>query len=261
MADRGAACRKVSFPSLCGLIFHPTHGWILYDTGYSQHFHDATQLFPELLYRKTLPIALPHHEELLVQMHTRGITPADIRIIIISHYHGDHVSGLRDFPQARFIALKADTHHMLSLIGHRFKATAQGCLPGLVPSNFVSRLSYADDQPLITLPLFMAEFQYGFDLLGDGSLIGIPLSGHSSGQLGVWIPYVQNKKPAFLVADACWSEPACKEGRLPSRATLFINANKQQFHDTFFKLHHLINQEPSLAIIPSHCTTSWHNYA
>ena len=42
MADRGGRMAQVAFPALCGLIRHPSQGWILYDTGYSEHFFMAT---------------------------------------------------------------------------------------------------------------------------------------------------------------------------------------------------------------------------
>ena len=35
MAARGGRLSLVNFPALCGLIRHPSLGWILYDTGYA----------------------------------------------------------------------------------------------------------------------------------------------------------------------------------------------------------------------------------
>ncbi|MDA3876997.1 MAG: MBL fold metallo-hydrolase [Halothiobacillus sp.] len=259
MAARGGRLGLVDFPALCGLIHHPNHGWILYDTGYAEHFFDATQTWPERLYRMALPAQLPPNEALVNQLMTLGITPADISMVIVSHYHGDHIAGLKDFPNARFIALRADTDRLKSLNGHRLKATMDGLLLSLLPANFFSRLHDAETCRSLALPDWMAPFSTAYDLLGDGSILGVPLPGHSDGQLGLLIPDA-NGRPAFLVADACWSLPACKEGRLPSRFALFVNADRQRFQETFLGVRALALREPEVSILPSHCTVAWEEY-
>jgi glyoxylase-like metal-dependent hydrolase (beta-lactamase superfamily II) len=259
MAARGGRLSLVEFPALCGLIRHPSLGWILYDTGYAEHFFDATEPWPERLYRNVLPVDLPPSEKLINQLAQFGITPRDIAIVIISHYHGDHIAGLRDFPNARFIALKADTHRLKLLQGRRLQATLKAHLHGLLPPDFFSRLEDADACLSRSLPVWMKPFSDGLDLLGDGSLLGVPLPGHSNGQLGLFMPDV-NGQPVFLVADACWSLPACKEGRLPSRLALFVSAERQRFKETFFGLRDLAVRESAISLLPSHCPVAWEDY-
>jgi glyoxylase-like metal-dependent hydrolase (beta-lactamase superfamily II) len=259
LAARGGRLLPVDFPALCGLIQHPTLGWILYDTGYSDHLFDATEHWPERLYRTAVPVTLPSTERLHVQLAGFGITPADISVVIISHYHGDHVAGLKDFPNARFLALRADTDEIQALKGHRWRSTIKGNLPGLLPDDFSSRLEEADECRAQRLPAWMKPFENGIDLLGDGSLLGVPLPGHSSGQLGVFVPDADGR-PAFLVADACWSLPACREGRLPSRLTLFIAADRRRLRETFFGLQELSLRESAIALLPSHCPVAWDEY-
>lgn len=260
VAARGGRLALVEFPALCGLIRHPARGWILFDTGYSSHFFEATSSWPEKLYRTMLPVDLPPSEHLTAQLRQFGIRPADISTVIISHYHGDHIAGLRDFPGADFIALLADTHALQALQGRRWRATLNGQLPGLLPENFFSRLHHADDFPSRALPSWMAPFNTGFDLLGDGSLLGIPLPGHSRGQLGLLLPGAEGG-PTFLVGDACWSLPACREGRLPSRLALFTTtADRQRYQHTFFSLGTLSQREPAVALLPSHCNHAWEEF-
>jgi hypothetical protein len=85
VAARGGDWKMIDFPSLCGLIRHPQWGWILFDTGYSDHFYDATQRLPESLYKIALPIELPETEKLLVQLHSMGINAEDINLVIVYH--------------------------------------------------------------------------------------------------------------------------------------------------------------------------------
>ncbi|WP_252089716.1 MBL fold metallo-hydrolase [Pseudomonas sp. MWU13-3659] len=257
MADRGGRLAPAQFPALCGLIRHPEHGWILYDTGYAEHFFHATRQLPERLYRSAVPVQLPAAQQLSAQLHALGLSVADIRYVIISHFHADHIAGLRDFSNARFIALEADYRHLEGLRGQRWRATLGGHLPGLLPEDFSARLQLADASARCTLPGWMAPFEHGLDLFGDASLIGVPLPGHSTGQLGLFIPDAQGR-PAFLVADACWSAPACRAGRLPAAPALwFASAERRQYTRTYHALGQLLCREPALAVLPSHCTQAW----
>src|SRR5690606_19289668 len=152
MAARGAGLHQVDFPSYCALLRHPTRGWMLYDTGYAPHFFQATAKWPERLYGRMLPVSLPPQECLSTQLAARGIRREDIGAVIVSHFHADHVAGLRDFPQARIIALRAESEHVLALRGRRWRATVQGRLPGMLPDDFATRLEHADDCPQRSLP-------------------------------------------------------------------------------------------------------------
>lgn len=256
VAMRGGGLSPIEFPALCGLIEHPSLGYILYDTGYSPQFFHATAQLPELLYRLVVPVDLPAEQTLIAQLAALGIQPADIALVIVSHYHGDHIGGLRDFPNARFIASKADTEQVLALRGQRIRATSHGIVPGLLPDDYQARLSFADDCRRVALPSYLAPFADGFDLLGDGQLIAVPLPGHSAGQLGLFIPD-GNGRPWLFAADACWNLPAAREGRLPSWLAMRIQDDPATYRATFAGLGRIARQEPAVAIQPSHCLTTW----
>lgn len=259
VAARGGRMKLIDFPSFCGLIRHPDAGWILFDTGYADQFFQATQQLPEKLYRLALPVKLNDEEKLLSQLQSLGINAEDINWIIISHYHGDHIAGLRDFPNAKFIASKKDTDDLQSLMQKKWRATLQGKLPGLLPDNYFQRLLLVEDLPERKLPEWMQPFEQAFDLLGDTSLLIVPLPGHSHGQIGLLMPDVKGQ-PVFLTADACWSMPACREGRLPSPLAALATANQKIYQKTFFNLQQLANREKSLVCLPSHCVPSWKEF-
>ncbi|WP_437879825.1 MBL fold metallo-hydrolase [Pseudomonas sp. LRF_L74] len=257
MADRGGRFKAKQFPALCGLIRHPTRGWMLYDTGYAEHFFHATERLPQRIYRAAVPIQLPAADQLGAQLAEQGIRREDIGTVIVSHYHGDHVSGLRDFPNARFIALDADTRQIANLRDKPWRASLSGHLPALLPDDFASRLSAADTAAPCQLPAWMAPLHQGLDLFGDGSVIGVPLPGHSAGHLGLLLPDADGG-PAFLIGDACWSLPACRDGRLPPALTLWLAIHDAaQYRQTFAALGELVRREPDIAVLPSHCIPSW----
>jgi glyoxylase-like metal-dependent hydrolase (beta-lactamase superfamily II) len=259
IANRDGRWRLTTFPAYCALISHPTRGWMLFDTGYARRFFAATQHLPQRLYRTLLPVRLPEEEELAVQLVRYGLEPRDIGTVIISHYHADHIAGLRDFSNARFIAPRADTR---GLWGARnaWRDTTHGFLPALLPDDFAARVTEAEMFPVVDLPPWMAPFTYGFDLFGDRSAVAVPLPGHSAGQIGLLVADADGRA-AFLVADACWSMSACRAGSLPSRLASFAHADAPAYAQTFFGLRTLSLREPSLAMLPSHCSDSWNAFS
>src|SRR5258708_26959100 len=107
LAIRGGRFATVTLPALSALIIHPDAGPILFDTGDADHFRDATNRFPERLYRLATPMQLPAPQRLDQQLKSHGLRLTDIRHCIVSHFHGDHIAGLRDLPSAAVIAMKS----------------------------------------------------------------------------------------------------------------------------------------------------------
>lgn len=252
---RGGSFRSIEFPALVGLLHHPSRGYMLYDTGYSKRFWNATRSFPECLYRKITPATLPAEEELIYQLETRNIKPEDIGTIIISHFHADHVAGLKDFPKAKFISMRGEYEEMMDK--GRFARLRGAFLRDLLPEDFTARVTYAEGMPVLDTPLH--GFPEAYDLFGDGSLLGVSLPGHARMQLGVLFQN-STQQSVFLIGDASWKLEALEKRKLPSRITKLLFADSKEYAKTFFKLADLLHEESSLVMIPSHCTTAWKRY-
>jgi len=254
VALRGGGRRAIDFPALVGLIEHPSLGLVLYDTGYSDHFQEATRKFPECLYRMVTPVTLPPEEELLRQLESRGIRAGDIGTIFISHFHADHVAGLRDFPGARFIATRAE-HHLCRSKG-RIGRLRRAYLRDLLPDDLDARLAYMEDMAVVGLPEAWQPFREGRDLAGDGSLLGMDLPGHAASQMGVAFREVEDGL-IFLVGDACWKIEGLQRNRPPSRLAYNVFHNAKDYDANFEKLRLLNGRADGPLIIPSHCSTTW----
>ncbi|TIU22818.1 MAG: MBL fold metallo-hydrolase, partial [Mesorhizobium sp.] len=91
-----------------GLIFHPTEGAVLIDTGYTSEALTGEGRSRRLrLYGAGLKPELNGAEQVLPMLKRFGLSPDDIRAVIVTHFHADHISGLPLFPKARFIASDA----------------------------------------------------------------------------------------------------------------------------------------------------------
>ncbi|NOT61027.1 MAG: MBL fold metallo-hydrolase [Acidobacteria bacterium] len=249
---RGGSWRNIQFPALCALLEHPERGALLYDTGYAEHFYAATQGFPYRLYRWVTPIHLG--TSLIEQLAQRGLSSADITTVLISHFHGDHVAGLHDFPHAQFVAMQSDYDAVQQLTG--WSALKNGFLPALLPRDFAARVSFVETTRRVNLPREFAPFAEGYDLFGDESLMAFPLPGHVAAQMGLLFRD-QHDALRLLIADAAWSQRAITELRFPAPVTRLLFSDTARYRQTLRQLHELQTHHRELTLIPSHCTQTW----
>jgi glyoxylase-like metal-dependent hydrolase (beta-lactamase superfamily II) len=257
VALRGARLRTIEFPAMAALIIHPLEGPILFDTGYARHFEHATASFPERLYRWMTPVDLPVEQTLERQLARFGIGLRDIRRCIVSHFHGDHIAGLRDLPHARIIAAQA-ARADLEQRG-RWDRLLHGLLPALLPADLPDRFRGAESCASATPEGAWQGLGRAHDLIGDRSILGVALPGHAAGHLGLLVRDMQDRQ-VLLAADACWSIRSIREGRLPSRLTRLMMHDWGRYAATLAGLSRISSAHPECVILPSHCAASLSAY-
>jgi glyoxylase-like metal-dependent hydrolase (beta-lactamase superfamily II) len=242
--------RPLQFPATFALIEHPRRGPILFDTGYSQAFLDATQRFPARLYRMVTPVTLRPEDDAVHQLRALGIQPEDVELIIASHFHGDHVAGLGAFPRATILYCDAAWRAVGHLRGLR--ALRRGFLPELMPADFDQRAEPIDERRFVPLPGECAPFRNGVDLLGDGSLWAVLLPGHAAGQLGLFVRDSRGET-VFLCADACWTSQSYRRERMPLAVARLLFDDWHAYRGTLAALATFHRARPGVTIVPSHC--------
>lgn len=190
-AYRGLRRKRRVFPARVALIQHSRLGNILYDTGYSMKMFGKSPLLK--LYRLLNPISLKPEEEISCQLAKDGIGPESVDMILLSHAHPDHIGGLGQFLGYDLIAFP-EVMEALRRPGLK-KLVFRELLPP--PGNIKNGRTPCQR---LTDHFLCRYFEEVYDLLGDGSIIGVKLDGHSLGQMGVWISDFH----LFLAADACW---------------------------------------------------------
>jgi glyoxylase-like metal-dependent hydrolase (beta-lactamase superfamily II) len=280
-------CKNVKIPSMFVLITHEQHGHILFDTGYSPRFLQETKSFPFSLYAMMTPVYVHGDETAAGQLKRMGINPEEIKFVIISHFHADHVSGLRDFSNARYVCLSSE-YQAIKVLGQSssFTAVRHAFIPSLLPDDFDQRVLIIDDEGFKTpggryvrhLDVKYAPFDVGFDLFQDGSLLIVPLPGHTPGHLGCFVTD-KNQERYFMVGDACWHSKSYRghtaelhdpKGDIipPSYLTSLIHHNWNSYLATLRairtlyidKVDHKVWGHDNLHIIPSHCPEVYNKY-
>lgn len=214
ITGRGEPWRVKSFPAGFALIVHPVRGPVLFDTGYSPRVGHLMRRWPGVLYGLVTPVRLDERETAAAQLARLGWAASDLRAIIVSHLHADHVGALRDFPHARFL-LDAPAYTALrDLRGVR--AVRRAFLPELLPEDFEARLEPLDFQPA---PAGLAPFHEAADVFGDDSVLALRVPGHAPGMIALLARTTPGAGWAgdgagltLLAADAAWSVQALRRG-------------------------------------------------
>lgn len=256
MALKTGRMETIKFPALFALIKINENDYMLFDTGYSKLFESETKKFPFNIYAMITPVFYEEEDSVSSQLSKLGISKDQIKFVFISHFHADHISGLKDFPNAKYICSKRAYQSIQNSRG--FKALLKAYIPNLLPNDFTSRCLFIEDTKIFsnehrnsTLMNLSDSFGPIYDILGDGSLLSMDLSGHAEGQFGLFIN--DNNGYVFLVADAVWRSDSFKKDIKPFFLAKIIMSNSKEYIINFNKIVAFHKLEPSVFIVPSHC--------
>lgn len=238
---------RCKFHAVWALIFAPKIGYILFDTGYSNEFNKATKTFPERFYRWATPVYLNEQYTVKNTLHAKGIFPDDIKYIILSHFHADHIAGLKDFPNTPIICSKKAHDEVKNI--HGIKAISKGILHNLLPVNYERNLLFIED---IADKRFVN--QYGleeFYLLGLNEFKLVSLPGHARGMLG--FIYHSSTEHILFATDASWRYDTYKQNVLPKKVVKLFFDSWDDFVDTLQKIRCYELDNENVKILFTHC--------
>ena len=244
----------MQFPAMFAVIEHPERGPVLFDTGYGQPYLDARRKMLGKLYNAVAPVTTNPELFAAARCRSAGIDPADVSLVVASHFHADHIAGLVDFPNARIRFFRRAWEAVAKFRGLR--ALRRGFLPSLIPNDFAARADPIEDAVWTALAPEFTPFARGVDLFGDGSLTAVLLPGHAAGQLGLFVQRV-SAPPMFLVADACWTRRSLEEEIVPSAVTRILFDDMGAYRATLGRIASFARSRPDVEIVPSHCAEIW----
>ncbi|WP_434777863.1 MBL fold metallo-hydrolase [Neisseria sp. Ec49-e6-T10] len=235
IVQKGAGFRVCKFPSRAWLLEVGENRW-LWDTGYANYFNLYTQSGLFALYRKVTPVYLNEGESLLAQLVNHGVDLASIKGVILSHFHADHIAGLKDFSNTPFICCGNGWQKIRHLRG--IAALKQAFIPELIPADFEQRLSYMEQFTQCALPEELAPFDTGY-ILPDSKdqIILVSLPGHAVGHIGAFV--LTDDGWVLIASDAAWSTANYQALKKPSKLTHFIMDSSVDYHQTLSRLNQL----------------------
>lgn len=226
---KGGGLRRLRLQVRYGLIRHAS-GPMLIDTGYTSHSVDGPGRSAALrLYGLSLRPRLIPEGQPLAFLARHGLAPANITRVITTHFHADHISGLRLFPNARFTASLAAFNRLSAKSS--FANTRHGIFPELLPDDFADRLDDVEAAP--STPM-------GRDLFGDGSVLALDLPGHANGHFGLIFPKARSDgHPLIYGTDAQWLIAALNPAKRPHLLPRLIAEDAQELNRSSDLIEHL----------------------
>lgn len=249
---RSLPAGRAAFPAGWALIEHETQGWILFDCGYGACARSAMRGGLRWVYSKLVGVCCPAHGDASALLAARGIAATDVSLVVISHFHPDHVGGLGAFSTARFVA-HADAWKTVRR-GPLARLHAQ-VWRELLPDDFEARLQLLQHDRECALTGDLAPFGQGHDLLSDGSIMALLLPGHAARHIGLALHAAGER--VLLVADALWRrEQLDSIAKLPWITRLLATHRSEDYACTILRLRGFRDAHPGAWIIPAHCAAT-----
>nr|WP_316656347.1 MBL fold metallo-hydrolase [uncultured Gellertiella sp.] len=216
----GGSRRRIPIAVRYGVWDHPEPGLTLIDTGYGPEVTQPPggrlilRLYSFLLGPTLRPADAP--SSVLARS---GRLPSDVKTVILTHFHADHVARLKEFPEARIIGCGKGYARLRSL--SRAGQLHQGFFRELMPEDFEDRFRGFETFPFSDYPLPGGCRA----LTEDGSLLAVPLPGHAIGHHGLFWPKLP--VPLLYAADVQWLWQAIAEDRPPGYPARLVYADPE----------------------------------
>ncbi len=155
-------------PIYCWFVEHP-EGPFLIDAGEIARVHEYGYLPDNIFFNGAAKYEVKREDEVDVQLAKLGYKVEQVKAIYLTHFHSDHVDGVYHFPKAKVFAAKEAFDSILSPKGALF-GYLQKNLPEWFQPDVFEFTNEKED-----------AFTSSKKLSTDGSIVAIPMPGHSIG--------------------------------------------------------------------------------
>lgn len=170
----GGGWRSETLPVHAFLVEH-AEGLCLFDTGQTARAA-APGYFPRWHpFFRLSRFELAPDEEAAPQLRALGVSPEDVRWVVLSHLHTDHCGGVGDFRRSQTIVSRAEWKRALGLQGR-----LRGYLPQYWPHGLEPRVVDLPSRPV-------GPFARSLDLTDDGTITLVATPGHTAGHLSLLV--------------------------------------------------------------------------
>lgn len=217
-------------------------GLVLFDTGQDRASVTDPDYFPSgplgWFYDRLARFQIGPHETLPAQLHHIGYDVDDVKVVVLSHLHQDHIGGLRHLQAARIVIADSEYAMLDSPLDEARGVLSRHInIPGLV----WDRVQFGPlDDPEV------APFTHGIDLMGDRSMLLLPTPGHTPGSLSMLVRR-PGHDPLLMVGDLTYDAAAMEHDHaLPG-----VGSHRQIENSTRQVLD-LKRRHPGLRILGAH---------
>jgi len=166
--------RDETLPVHVFLVEHPD-GLLLFDTGQTSRA-TSPDWFPTWHpFFRLSRFELSAEDEVAPQLRGLGFGPTDVRWVVLSHLHTDHIGGVGDFAASDVLVPRLEWELAAGRLGQ-----IRGYLPQHWPTDVTPTLVDFRGPPL-------GPFAATYDVAGDGTMILVPTPGHTRGHAALLV--------------------------------------------------------------------------
>jgi len=234
----GSFLDKRDFAMTAVLVKHPK-GDLLIDTGFGRDIDAQFAKMPFLFrlgtqYEKRIPA--------IEQLAKSGYDIKNLRSILLTHAHWDHVSGISDFPGIPVLVTKDERQFIEN--GGSWTAVVRS----------LSRVKYEAYD-------FEEKSYLGFpqsrDVYGDGSIVIVSAPGHTPGSVIVFLILPHGERYA-LVGDLVWQQEGVTEREeKPWPLRFFADSKPDQVRENILRMSAIALRFPEMIVVPAHDSLSF----
>lgn len=228
--------RWLALPIPAFLVEHPGAGPILVDTGFHADVATAPRGHLGRVAGTAYRVTMRPEQALPAQLRARGIEPGDVGLVVLTHLHFDHASGIAQFPGATFVVDRSE-----------WEAASRGGLLG----GYAHRLfDHPFDWRCLDFGAPGAEpfagFERSLDLLGDGSIRLLSTPGHTHGHMSLLCRLAAGD--LLLTADAAYARRTIDERLVP----LLVGGDEGDYRRSLDQIAGFVEQRPDSEVICGH---------
>jgi glyoxylase-like metal-dependent hydrolase (beta-lactamase superfamily II) len=210
------------------VIEHP-EGVIIVDTGETAQVNDPayTNCDPatHFIYRTQLRFQVQEQDELVAQLTRLGITHKDVRWVIQTHLHSDHMGNLKHFITSEIVLSPLDYPNALGTLPCQYSPDMSPTLVAFTPHEITG-------------------FERAYPVTKAGDVLIIPTPGHSAGHQSVML--IDGEVTYCFAGDATFSEAQLRNGNIGA-----IVKNPTQSRHSIAQLQAYCRQHATV-YLPSH---------
>jgi glyoxylase-like metal-dependent hydrolase (beta-lactamase superfamily II) len=228
----GSLFERREFSMAGALVKHPM-GNLLIDTGFGRNIDQQFRSMP-ISFRAITSYSL--WQPAADQLTAAGYDPKSLHAILLTHSHWDHVSGLPDFPgvpvlvtrqEREFIRKSGDMDFCRLFTGIRYQEYG------------------FEGGPYLGFPA-------SHDVYGDGSIVVVPVPGHTPGSVVVFVTLPNRRHYAFVGDLVYQLEGISQREERPWLVRRKADTDADGNRQNMLRIVALKERLPDLVIVPAH---------
>ncbi len=219
------------------LMEHRKAGHILINTGCTKLLKKSPLAYSAYLLKHKLSFG--KEDSIIEQLLSNDMDPLCIKKVLLTHTNAECCGALPLLPRYELLG----TAQLLYVL--KFEEDSPNMLKSTLPPENV---------PIKAFNVFKGEtplkscFKYVFDVLGDGSVLAVDISGAANAMTGYFIP----EENLFFAGDAAIDERALDNDLFPTEKLLSAQYDADEYLSVLATLRRFHRENPDIRIMFSH---------